>query len=81
VFNVNIGLSNLQYLGLQEKMAKLLVEKKKLDAQRKNTKLSKAQQHTLKDKIDKKQSEAKQILADLKKLKERRQAQCVYSYI
>ena len=62
-------------------MGKLLVEKKKFDALKKNTKLSDEQKYKLQKKIDLKQQQAKQILADLKKLKERRQAQCVYSYI
>lgn len=38
VFNVNLGLSNLEYLGLQEKMGNLLVQKKKLDIKVKDKK-------------------------------------------
>ena len=35
VFNVNIGMTNLEYLGLQDKMGKLLANKKKLDKKKK----------------------------------------------
>ena len=52
-------------------MGKLLVDKKKLDAMKKNAK-SKQQQEVLSKKIDKKQADAKKLLAKLKTLKEKR---------
>ena len=52
VFAVNIGLSNLEYLGLQDNMGKLLVEKKKLDARRKKA-TSEKEKESLKKRIEK----------------------------
>ena len=62
-------------------MGKLLIEKKKLDAQKKDAKADKEKKYKLDQKIQQKQVDAKNILADLKQLKEKRQGQCVYSYI
>ena len=53
-------------------MGKLLVEKKKLDAQKKDAKGDNTKTFKIKEKIDQKQKDAKKILADLKQLKEKR---------
>jgi len=76
-----MGLSNLEYLSLQEKMGNLLLEKKKLDIKVKDKKNNEEQTKFYRHRVEKKQKEAKLLLIELKKLKDKKQGQCVETYI
>ena len=81
LFNINMGLSNLEYLGVEEKMGRLLVQKKKLDKKKMNKKLSTGEKAKLGQEIKKKQNEAKKLLEKIKVLKQKRRGRAIYSYL